>query len=304
MRTYLFLIIGFISTTVLAQTNPLWTQQKVKNYLPHMTVPEVEEFLTKSDMVLIPVGAIEQHGLHLPLGTDIIAGIERSKLIARERDIIVCPVLMGGQSPYHMGFVGSITHSAETILKVHMEAVESLIRHGFHRFIIMNAHGGNRAITTLLVDQINQTTSGVAVNYGQAIRPFLEPGESINPKVLDRHGGTSETSRALYLMPTLVEVEKAIAAELTLPDHLEKMLPKVIAKDPTALMLFLAEGLKSEETGKRTSSAEMSTTGVWGEIDPKESSASRGERLTSRSTNAALKFIDKWNELVPYKPKG
>jgi len=303
MRTYIFLIFCILNTTLWSQTNPLWTQQKVKNYLPHMTVPEVEEFLTKSDMVLIPVGAIEQHGLHLPLGTDIIAGIERSKLIAQERDIIVCPVLMGGQSPYHMGFAGSITHSAETILKVHMEAVESLIRHGFHRFIIMNAHGGNRAITTLLVDQINQTTEGVAVNFGQAVRPFMEPGESINLKVLDRHGGTSETSRALYLMPSLVEIEKAITAELTLPEHLKNMLPKVIAKDPTALMLFLAEGLKAEETGKKTSSAEMSTTGVWGERDPKKSSSSRGERLTMRSVNAALKFIDKWNELVPYEPK-
>jgi creatinine amidohydrolase len=290
-----------LSTTAWSQSNPLWTQQKVKNYLPHMTVPEVEEFLKKSDMVLIPVGAVEQHGLHLPLGTDILAGIERSKLIAQQRDIIVCPVMMGGQSPYHMGFAGSITHSAETIIKVHMEAVESLIRHGFHRFIIMNAHGGNRAITTLLIDQINQTTSGVAVNFSQAISPFLEAGESVKATVLDRHGGTSETSRALYLFPSLVELDAAITAKLTLPDHLEKMLPQVVANDPTALMLFLAEGLKAEETGKMTSSAEMSTTGVWGERDPKESSAQRGERLTMRSVNAAVKFIDRWNELVPFK---
>ena len=58
------------------QTNPLWTQEKVKNYLPHMTVPEVRDFLTRSDMVLIPVAALEQHGNHLPIGTDYLNGVE------------------------------------------------------------------------------------------------------------------------------------------------------------------------------------------------------------------------------------
>jgi creatinine amidohydrolase len=153
------------------------------------------------------------------------------------------------------------------------------------------------------VDQINQTTAGVAVSFSQAIGPFMEPDVAEKATLLDRHGGTSETSRALYLMPSLVQLDKAVAAELTLPNHLEEMLPEVIANEPTAKMLFLAEGLKAEETGKKTSSAEMSTTGVWGERDPKESTAQRGEDLTMRSVNAAVKFIDRWNELVPLKDK-
>jgi creatinine amidohydrolase len=297
MRYCYFFIICLLSSQTYSQTNPLWTQQKVKNYLPHMTVPEVEEFLKKSDIVIIPLGAMEQHGLHLPMGTDFINGVERCKLIAQERDILVAPVLMAGQSPYHMGFAGTITLSAETILQVHLEAVESLIQHGFRRFVIMNAHGGNRAISTLLVDQINQTTSGVAVSFGQAVQPFMErPAEATPATKLDRHGGTPETSSSLYLMPDLVQLDKAVVAELTLPNHLEVMLPEVIEGEPTALMLFLAEGLKAEETGKKTSSAEMSTTGVWGEVDPKESTAKRGEDNTRRTVEAAIKFIDRWNE--------
>lgn len=303
-RNFFLLIIGFLGVNVYAQTNPLWTQQKVKNYLPHMTVPEVEKFLEKSDMVIIPIGALEQHGNHLPIGTDFINGLEKSKLIAQQRDALVCPVLMAGQSPYHMGFVGSITLSAETILKVHLETVESLLKHGFRRFIIINSHGGNRAISTLLVDQINQTTAGVAVSFGQAIRPFIEPHVTEKTTLLDRHGGTGETSRSLYLMPDLVQLDKATAAELTLPKHLKDMLPQVIAEEPTAKMLFLAEGLKAEETGKKTSSAEMSTTGVWGERDPKESTAKKGEAGTTREVNAAVKFIDKWNELSGFKKRG
>jgi creatinine amidohydrolase len=268
-----------------------------------MTAPEVKALLTRTDMVIIPVASLEQHGNHLPIGTDFINGVERCKLIAQERDILVSPVLMAGQSPYHMGFAGTITLSAETILKVHLEAVESLIKHGFKRFVIMNAHGGNRAISTLLVDQINQTTAGVAVSFGEAIRPFMEPSSTTPGTVLDRHAGTEETSNSLYLMPTLVQLDKAVTAELTLPKHLEDMLPEVLEDDPTALMLFLAEGLKAEETGKKTSSVEMSTTGVWGERDPREGSAKRGEDINRRTISAAVKFIDRWNQLAGVERK-
>lgn len=293
---------SFIAT---AQTNPLWTEKKVKNYLPHMTVPEVNDFLTRSDMVIIPIGALEQHGYHLPIGTDFLNGVERCKLIAQQRDILVAPVLMAGQSPYHMGFAGTIALKSETIIQVHMEAIESLIHHGFKRFIIMNAHGGNTALSTLLVDKVNQTTAGIAVNFDQAISPFMKRSNSPSTPSdkFDRHGGTPETSSSLYLIPTLVQLDKAVAATLTLPPHMQKMLPEVVAGDPTANLVFLAEGLKAEETGKKTSSAEMSSTGVWGVRDPKESTLERGAESTKRSTDAAIQFIDRWNELRPYKPK-
>jgi len=281
-----------------AQTNPLWKESKVKNYLPHMTVPEVETFLTKSDMVIIPIGALEQHSSHLPIGTDFINGVELCKLIAQERDILVAPVLLAGQSPYHMAFAGSITLSAETIVRVHMETVESLIKHGFKRFVLMNSHGGNTAVTTFLADQINQKTSAVAVDYSVAIKPFLEAAEKKEAKALDRHAGTGETSNSMYLMPSLVQLEKATATKLTLPEHLEKMVPEVIKEEPTAKLLFLAEGLKAEETGKKTSTIEMTKTGVWGELDPKEATLERGEDDTKRMIAACSKFIDRWNELV------
>ena len=286
-----------------AQPNPLWTQVKVRNYLPHMTVPEVEDLLTRTDMVLIPIGALEQHGNHLPIGTDIINGIESCKLVAQERDVLVAPILFAGQSPYHMGFAGTVTLSAETILQVHMEAVQSLIRHGFKRFMILNAHGGNRAITTLLVDQINQTTAGIAVDLGVAIRPFRQPSNFPPPQVFDRHGGVSETSRSMYYAPTLVNMDVAVQAELTLPPHLEHMLPQVIAGDPTALLVFLAEGLKAEETGKKTSSAEMSTTGVWGVRDLSEARMEYGKSMADRFVEASVAFIDRWNALRPFGTK-
>ncbi len=67
-----------------APANPLWHEQKVKNYLPHMTWPEVRDLLTRTDMVILPVASLEQHGLQGPIGTDFLSGLERAKLIAQQ----------------------------------------------------------------------------------------------------------------------------------------------------------------------------------------------------------------------------
>lgn len=287
-----------------AQTSPVWSEEKVKNYLPHMTVPEVQDLLTRSDMVIIPVTALEQHGLHLPIGTDYYSGIERAKLIAARTDVLVAPILLPGQSPYHMGFEGTISLSSETVQQVIVEAAESLIRHGFKRFLILNSHGGNQATTTFIVDRINQETAGIAVSLGSVATPFQDRdrlSDISDPQVFDRHGGVGETSRGLYLMPDLVDLEAAVTAELTLPRHLEQILPQVIAGDPAALTVFLAEGLKAEETGKGTSADQMSSTGVWSERDPKEATAEQGRLATEVFVEGAVRFIERWKELRPIR---
>lgn len=285
-----------------AQPAELPAVQKVRNYLPHMTVPEVQDLLTRTDMVIIPVASLEQHGLHLPIGTDYLNGVERAKLIAQRADVLVAPILLPGQSPYHMGFEGTVTLPSTLIQEVYVEAAKSLMRHGFKRFLILNAHGGNAAITRFIVDRINQETEGIAVDLGSVLGPFrprataeAEP----EPDVFDRHGGTGETSSSMYLIPELVDLDAARPAELTLPPHMEAMLSEVVAGDPTALAVFLAEGLKDDATGKGTSAAEMSTTGVWGVRDPRESSAERGRQETEGMVSAAVAFIERWNELRP-----
>jgi creatinine amidohydrolase len=79
------LAIVLLASVASAQTNPLWREEKVKNYLPHMTSPEVRDLLTRTDMVLIPVPSIEQHAFHAPMGNDFYSGIETAKLIAHRR---------------------------------------------------------------------------------------------------------------------------------------------------------------------------------------------------------------------------
>ncbi len=298
-------LVALVSAGALsAQEGPLPTVQKVRNYLPHMTTPEVRDFLTRSDMVIIPVASLEQHGLHLPIGTDFLNGVERAKLIAQQVDVLVAPILLPGQSPYHMGFEGTVTLPSTLIQEVYVEAAKSLMQHGFKRFLMLNSHGGNAAITRFIVDRINQETEGIAVDLGSVLGPFrqrvaAQPEPDASPPVFDRHGGTSETSNSMHLIPELVDLDAAVNAELTLPPQLERMLPDVVAGDPTALTVFLAEGLKDEATGKGTSAAEMTSTGVWGERDPRESTAERGRLATESMVSAAVLFIERWNELRP-----
>ncbi len=293
------------SPQVLAQNNPLWHEQKVKNYLPHMTWPEVRDLLTRTDMVIIPVPSLEQHGPHLPIGTDFLNGVEVAKLIAQRTDVLVAPILFVGQAPYHMDFPGTITLSAETIQRVYFEAAQSLIRHGFRRFLFLNSHGGNQYITRFVVDRINQETEAVAVDLGDGAVAMRgqspQPVKSSRASAFDRHSGVGETSDALYLVPSLVALDKAQKVTLTFPPHLSQLLPQVVAGDPAATLLFLAEGLKPKETGKRTSIGEMSPTGVWSERDPREATAEQGRRQTEHFVDAAVRFIERWKELRPLR---
>jgi len=282
-----------------APANPLWHEEKVKNYLPHMTSPEVRDLLTRTDMVILPIGSLEQHGLQGPIGTDFLAVVERAKLIAQRTDVLVAPILFPGNSPYHMAFPGTITLPAETIQLVYFQAAQSLLAHGFKRFLILNGHAGNASLVQYVVDRINQETAGIAVELDDAAQPFLAREPRPGPKAFDRHAGVSETSRSLYLTPNLVNMSVARTAPLTLRPHLEKILPDVVAGDPTATRVFLAESLKAAATGKGTSTKDMTETGVWSALDVRTATAERGREETEASVNAAVAFIERWKQLRP-----
>ena len=300
----LLLSLVCLSSPLNAQTNPLWHEEKIKNYLPHMTWPEVQDLLTRTDMVIVPIASIEQHGPQLPIGTDFLAATERAKLIAQKTDVLVAPVLLPGLSPYHMELPGTITLSPDTVQRVYLEAAQSLIRHGFRRFLFLNGHTGNQYITRLICDRINQETSATALELGDAAAAFLTRNRTTRaPDAghFDRHAGTGETSGGLYLFPALVNMSKAPKGDITLPEHLRKMMPEVIAGDATATQIFMAEALKPKETGKHTSTREMTPTGVWSDRDIRESSEQQGREQTEAFVTAAVRFIERWKTLEPIR---
>jgi creatinine amidohydrolase len=310
---------ALVAASVLAaQTNPLWHEQKIKNYLPHMSWPEVQDLLTRTDMAIIPVASLEEHGPQGPIGTDFLDGVETAKLIAQKTDVLVAPVLLPGISPYHMEFPGTITISHDTAQRVYFETVQSLIHHGFRRILFLNAHTGNQYLTAYVADRINQETPAIAVELhtvtqggggggsGEAPGPAPSTPSTTTPAPrttqFDRHAGVGETSSSMYLIPTLVDLSKAGKNDLTLPDHLNRMLPLVASGDRVATQIFLAEALKPKDTGKRTATREMTATGSWSERDTRDATAERGRAATESFVNAAVRFIDRWKELRPLAP--
>src|SRR5215475_2362186 len=142
-------------------------------------------------------------------------------------DALVVPVLLAGQSPYHMDFPGTITLSTDTMQRVYSETAQSLIQHGFRRILLHDSHAGNQYVTRYVIDRINQETKAVAVNLNDAVETMRSPAPSQaapTAQAFDRHSGVNETSGALYLFPSLVDLDKATQPQLSLPPHLSRML--------------------------------------------------------------------------------
>jgi creatinine amidohydrolase len=159
---------------------------------------------------------------------------------------------------------------------------------------------GNQVVSRYIADRINQETAAVALELTEAAAPFLpRTGAGSPPTSFDRHAGVAETSSSLYLFPNLVDQSKAGPNDLTFPEHLNRMLPQVLARDPAATQVFLAEALKPRETGKHTSTREMTATGSWTQRDTREASAEQGRIETEAFVNAAVQFIERWKTLRP-----
>ena len=293
----LVLAVAAIHAAAIAQNpaaNPLFSEKKVKNYLPQMTWVEVEQALTHTDAIIIPLGSIEQHGRHLPLGTDTYEAVETAKLIAQKADVLVAPVVTAGLSPHHMGFPGTITLSPETFEAVVFETAQSLIRHGFRKILIFNGHGGNNVSVANIIQKINQTTRAAAFDLGRIEIARQEP--LYPPIPWDVHAGVEETSMMLYLAGSLVDMSKAVNPKLSFPPDVAQM--DALGKSDPA-MAKLAEDMRFRpfETGKKTSTREMTDTGSVTTGDIRTATAERGRRELDGFVDAAAKFIEAWRSI-------
>jgi len=285
------LVLSAVAAAQNPDSNPLFGDKRIKNYLPHMTWVEVEQALTHTDAVIIPLGSTEQHGRHLPLGTDSFEAVETAKLIAQKADVLVAPVVLAGLSSHHMGFPGTITLMPETFEAVVYETAQSLIRHGFRKILIFNGHGGNAVSVAAIIQKINQTTSATAFDLGKIEVPRKEP--LYPPIVWDVHAGVEETSMMLYLAGSLVDLTKAVNPVLTVPPDVATL--DALGKTDPALAELAGEmRFRPQETGKKTSTREMTDTGSVTTGDIKTASAERGRREIEGFIDAAARFIEAW----------
>ncbi|HSQ03938.1 MAG TPA: creatininase family protein, partial [Burkholderiales bacterium] len=95
-----------------------------------LTQPEIAAQFKRNPLVIFPAGSVEQHGPHLPAGTDIFASIAISEQIARRMDGLVLPAVPFGVTPMHMPFEGTISFTPETYIAVVKEVCVSTAKHG------------------------------------------------------------------------------------------------------------------------------------------------------------------------------
>lgn len=264
-------------------------------YLPHMSWDEVEAYLKTSDMVIIPVGSLEQHGRHLPLNSDIVQATEICLQIGQKTGVLVAPSILAGVSEHHMGFPGTIALSPATFEAVLYETTQSLITHGFRRIIYYSGHGGNYTSVSNVAYRINRETAATAIDLGRV--EFPPPDPKITNLKSDSHAGVEETSMMLLLAPGLVRPGKAENPTLTYPPQIREVKEKTDGAARTALldaMLF-----QPVRAGKKTSTREFTSNGVVTEEDLKSANIDLGRLAVSYRVEGTVRFIEAWRKAKP-----
>ncbi len=181
-----------------------------KRHLEDLTWQEVESRRREvEDTIIIPVGSIEQHGAHLPLGTDTYAAMSIAERTAEKEDCLIAPPVYYGWSPHHMVLPGTVTIRPEILLEYVYDVLESLAQHGFRRFVLLNGH---RIVNVPWL----QLTAERAKRILKVKVIVADP--AYLSKTLARttdlgkvgHADEIETSHMLHSYPSLVQMEKAL----------------------------------------------------------------------------------------------
>lgn len=280
-------IILFFGTLLFAQ------EERKPLVLQEMSWTDVRDYLKTNDMVIIPIGATEQHGPHMPLGTDYYEAMGMSKLISARTGVVVAPVLLAGYSEYHSGFPGTLSLKPETMEQVLFETAEMLMKYGFRRFMFFNYHGGNNIVQQKIIHRINHTTEAIAVaiGHGSAIQEDAEEEEEF----FDWHAGIDETSIMLYLKPELVKMERAQKPIIRFTPRMQE-LQELAGKNPDLMIVWNSLFGVPVATKKGGASHELSSNGVWSLSDPKKATKEHGENTVSRMVERAVKFIEVWKQ--------
>lgn len=175
--------------------------------LANMTSPQTAEALRGVEMVLLPVGAHEQHGPALPVSTDALTAQVLSSLVGtllRPR-VAVAPTIPWGVSWHHQGLPGTISLREETLVAIVIDHIESLHRQGVQRVMIVNTHGGNNAALAVAADRAKREIGMPLVAPVYAYTLLANAARDELGEDAIGHAGGDEASALLAIRPDLVD---------------------------------------------------------------------------------------------------
>ncbi|MEZ0325838.1 MAG: creatininase family protein [Fimbriimonas sp.] len=179
--------------------------------LSRLTWQDVEQ-LSREIVVLLPTGSLEQHGPHLPLFTDSLLATAVAEAVEARipESVLLTPTLWLGASGHHLAFSGSLSNDFDSYMGAIASIAESLIPHGFHKFFVLNGHGGNTEPNGMILRTLKSRhltcTFGHSGCFGYATEVVSQVMEGPFKDI--RHSCEAEVSLMMHLHPDLVRTEK------------------------------------------------------------------------------------------------
>lgn len=178
----------------------------------------------KDAIVILPIASIEQHGPHLPVEVDsmlgeTVAARTADKVQAKGQEVLVLPVLWTGLSEHHMSFGGTITLDNATFAAVVEGVVKSILRHGFKRIVLLNAHGGNENALRSIADDLTPKYGVPIVQFTYWYAAAAAIGAILETQTGLQHACEAETAMMMAVRPDLVAEDRIpLAKSNTTPD--------------------------------------------------------------------------------------
>lgn len=247
-----------------------------QRYFAYLTWTDIEAMPDKANVVIIlPIGAIEQHGPHLPLIVDAAIGVAvLGKALEKLNATIpayALPPLYYGKSNEHWHFPGTVTLSVQTLLSTIMEVAESVYRAGFRKLVLMNSHGGQPQVMEIAARDLHVKYEDFLVFplFTWRVPHAVDELLSAQEQQLGIHAGDAETSLMLAILPEHVKMSAAVAEYPPLPD---------------ASLLSIEGKLPFAWTTR-----DLSCSGVLG--DPTVATKEKGDRILASVSDGWVKVI-------------
>lgn len=247
--------------------------------LASMSWKRAEEVFKDIDIAILPVGSVENHGTHGPLGTDFLVPDKLAKMVAEKTKVLVLPTMPYGVCPHHRKFKGTINIGHEALLMVVRNIVFSLFEQGIKKFVFLNGHGGNDpALDTVALELYNKGGIAATIDW------WVLAGQ-INPKWVGGHAGGQEASAMLAIKPEWVDLNEA------LPLKYNNLTEKLTCLNINTVS-FKGANIKIMRDVK-----DVVESGWFGKDDPKLATKEEGELILRATVDYLVDFIEEFKRV-------